>query len=274
MTDEAILDSQRHIWSLGDYSALARHLLPISEDVVAEIGISAGQRVLDIAVGDGNTSSCAARAGADVVGIDLTPAQLDLARVRLAAEGLTVELHEWNAEHLEFEDASFDAVVSSMGVIFAPDQASAAAEMARVVRPGGRIGLTAWAGAGWSTRMWAAAGDLLPPSPPGGPRSEVWGDPVEAERLLRDAGSVDIDVRQRDFTWDFPSVDEGATFLRTNGGPYVAMFAAAEARGRLADLEALFEETIALGNAATDGTCSLPAPYLVVTAVVGETRRP
>src|SRR5689334_8898927 len=118
MTDDALLDAQRRLWSLGDYAAVAKHLHTISEQLVSAVAVAPGDEVLDVAVGDGNAAILAAQAGGRVTGADLTPAQLDLARARCAAEGVDVDLREGNAEALPFPDASFDVVVSSMGLIF------------------------------------------------------------------------------------------------------------------------------------------------------------
>jgi len=268
MTDEAVLEAQRRLWAMGDYGKVARHLLPISVDLIAAAGIRSGQRVLDIAVGDGNTTISAVRAGGEVVGIDLSPAQLALAEARLAREGIEVELHEANAEALPFPDDSFDVVVSSMGVIFAPDPVAASAEMARVCRPGGKVALTAWAEGGWSRTVWEEAAAILPPPSAFGPRSEEWGDGPTAVARLAAAG-VTATAEERDFAWTFGSVAEAAAFFPAAAGPFCAMFAQAEAIGRTADVEAVLLRSIEERNRATDGTCAVPAPYQLVVGQVG-----
>lgn len=261
------------MWKLGDYDAVAPHLHPISVDLVAAAGVTPGQRVLDIGVGNGGTAVCAAAAGARVLGVDLSPAQLDRARRRLTREGVDAELLEANAEDLPFEDGEFDLVLSSMGVIFAPDHAAAAAEMARVVPPGGTVALTAWTGGGWSGTLWERAGHLLPPPPPGAPRSEAWGDPEEALGLLSAAG-ITATVERREFYWQLPSVAEGAQFFAEAAGPFVALFAAAEARGTRDQVAAALVTAMDEANQATDGTCRLPAPYLVIVGTTRETSGP
>ena len=264
MTDETILDAQRRVWSLGDYGAIARHLHPISMALAEALDIGAGDAVLDVAVGDGNTAIIAARAGATVTGVDLTPAQLELARARCAAEEVDVDLREGNAEALPFPDASFDVVVSSMGLIFAPDHVAAAAEVARVLRPGGRARITAWAGGGWSGQLWDRAAHLLPPPPPGAPRAEDWGD-AEAAVARFEAAGLEARAEERSFAWEMPSVKSCASFFETAAGPFVALFDHAAMQATTEQVRAALIEAMDEANEATDGTCRLPAPYLLVT---------
>jgi SAM-dependent methyltransferase len=263
VTDEAVLAGQRRVWSLGDYAAIARYLQPISVTLAEAVGIGPGDEVLDVAVGDGNTAILAARAGATVTGVDLTPAQLELARARCGAEGVEVDLREGNAEALPFTDAGFDVVVSSMGLIFAPDHHAAASEAARVVRPGGRVGITAWAGGGWSGTLWERAAHLLPAPPPGAPRSEEWGDAATAVGRFEAAG-LDTTAEVRPFHWELPSVAEGADFFASAAGPFVAVFEYAAALGTTEEVRAALIDVMEQANEATDGTCRLPAPYLLV----------
>ncbi len=263
MTDETILAGQRRVWSLGDYGSIARHLQPISMALAEAVGIAPGDEVLDVAVGDGNTAILAARAGATVTGVDLTPAQLDLARSRCAVEGVEVDLREGNAEALPFPDGSFDVVVSSLGLIFAPDHDAAGSEAARVVRPGGRVGITAWAGGGWSGTLWERAAHLLPTPPPGAPRSEEWGDVTTAFTRFEAAG-LDTTAEVRPFHWELPSVAEGTDFFASAAGPFVAVFEHAAAQGTAREVRAALLNAMEEANEATDGTCRLPAPYLLV----------
>lgn len=263
MTDEKVLEAQRRVWAAGDYPAIARHLRPISVETLELAGVAAGQQVLDVGVGDGNTAIEAARRGAAVTGLDISPDLLDKARRRIAAEGFHVELHEGHAEDLPFADATFDAVVSVLGVIFAPDHERAVAELARVCRPGGTVAVTAWVDVSWF-RTWRERADrLVPMAPPeGGPRPDLWGQPGEAVRRLRAAG---LDAREevRDFDWSFPTSEAAATFFLDTAAPFIAFKQAAVAAGRgdevLPELVAAMDEV----NVATDGTCRLPSPYVV-----------
>lgn len=263
MTDDRVLTAQQELWRKGDYPAVARHLQPISEETLEIVGVSPGDRLLDVGTGDGNTAVEAARRGAVVTGIDLSPDQLAKARARLAAEGLDVALHEADAQDLPLGDGRFDVVVSVLGVIFAPDPARAAAELVRVCRPGGQVAVTAWQDTGWFRAWRDRAAQLLPPDPaPGGPRPDLWGDAGEMRRRLEAAG-IDATVHERPFHWSFPSSPAAAEFFLRTASGFVAFHEAATAAGRgdevLPALVAALDEM----NEATDGTCRVASPYLV-----------
>lgn len=262
MTDEAVLDGQRHIWTIGDYPAIARRLLPISVDVVETLKIETGRRVLDVGVGDGNTAIEAARRGASVTGVDLTPAQIHKARARAVAEGLNLELYEANAEDLPLDDASFDDVVSVMGMIFAPDHRRAARELARVCRPGGQVAITAWADEGWFRAWRDRALPLIPPPPPGGPDPDAWGRLDVLRQRLTDGG-LEVEAQTRPFVWDFASVDESLEFFTTNAGPFIAFMEHVAGLGKADEARAMLREVIEETNVADDGTVRLDAPYLL-----------
>jgi SAM-dependent methyltransferase len=259
------LDAQRRMWSLGDYTAVARFLMPISEDVVETVGIGSFDRVLDVGVGSGNTAIAAARRGAEVVGVDLTPRQLELAAARAADEGVTIELHEGNAEDLPLPNGEFDVVVSVMGMIFAADHAKALAEMARVCRPGGKVVLTSWAEEGWSWAWRQRAATLLPPAAPGGPQPDAWGVPDELARRL-DAAGLDGRIHHRPLSWDFASTDDARDFFVQNVGPFIAFSEAARGMGNEEQFFAELEAVMAQTNTATNGRLVLPAPYLLAIA--------
>ena len=260
--DEQTLDAQVRVWSSGDYPVIARRLAPISIELVDAIGIQPGDRVLDVGVGNGNAAIEAARRGAQVTGIDLTPVQIQRARTRCADERIALDLRVGNAEALEVPDASFDRVLSVMGVIFAPDHGRAMAEMARVTRPGGTVALTAWAEGGWSTRWRARAAELLPEPPPGSPQPDAWGDPDELARRLAAAGLA-ATVEVRSFTWDFDTEQEALDTFVTSAGPYVQFMRTATSLGLADQAEGALREVLAETNVATDGRCRLPAPFLL-----------
>ncbi|MGH2718862.1 MAG: class I SAM-dependent methyltransferase, partial [Actinomycetota bacterium] len=233
--DEEVAEAQRQLWGLGNYPQIARQLLPISAEVVAACAIGPGDRVLDVATGTGNAAAEAARRGATVSALDVSPTQIERARERLASEGLRADLRVGNAEALDWPDASFDAVVSVMGVIFAPDHQRAAAELARVCRPGGAVAMTAWYGGGWFVKWQARAADLFPTDPasatPVGPAPDEWGDADEMRRRLEGAG-LTASVTERPFAYQFGSIDEAVQTFVTGAGPFVRMMQAAEDLGR------------------------------------------
>ncbi len=160
---QAIKSRQQKTWASGDYSAVAATIPLISEQLCDAADLRAGWRVLDVAGGSGNTALAAARCGCDVVSIDYVPSLLERARVRSIAEGLPIETIEGDAEALPVADASFDAVVSALGVMFAPDHERAAAEMLRACRPGGTIALANWTPDGFIGGLFATVGAHVPP---------------------------------------------------------------------------------------------------------------
>jgi ubiquinone/menaquinone biosynthesis C-methylase UbiE len=264
MSDRAI-DAQRRVWTIGDYPIIARHLLPISVETVEAVGIRSGDRVLDVGVGNGNAAIEAARRGATVTGIDLTPAQIERARSRSTDEGVQVDLRVGNAEKLDVPDGSFDVVLSMMGVIFAPDHARAMAEMARACRPGGTVAITTWAEGGWSSRWRSHSARLLPPPPPGSPTPDEWGDPDEVVSRFAAAG-LHATVERRSFAFRFSSEEQALeTFLATVG-PYVQFMETATSLGRADEARHELRAALAETNEASDGTCRLPAPYLLAVS--------
>ena len=156
------------LWALGDYHAVATELIaPLGPRLVAATGIGPGQHVLDIAAGTGNAAIPAARAGADVVASDITQALLDVGRRAAEAEGVDLDWRADDAQALPYDDGEFDAAISCVGVMFAPQHQAAADELVRVVRPGGRIGLISWTPTGFIGRMFATMKPYAPPPPPG-----------------------------------------------------------------------------------------------------------
>ena len=185
--DAALKAKHAAMWALGDYAAVARELIPeLGHVLVDACDIGPGQRVLDVAAGTGNVAIPAARAGAEVVASDLAPELLDIGR-RLADDaGLSLEWRRADAEALPFDDASFDVVTSSVGVMFAPHHQVAADELVRVLRPGGRLGLVAWTPAGFIGQMFATMKPYAAPPPPGAQPPPLWGDESHVRALLGD----------------------------------------------------------------------------------------
>ena len=244
MDDDEILATQRWLWSLGDYAAIARRMAPVAELTVARLELQGGERVLDVATGDGNAAVAAARAGAEVTGVDLCPEQLDLARSRMSAEGVEVTLVEGDAQALDFSDESFDAVVSSLGAMFAPDADRAARELARVCRIGGRVAVASWTDEGWMG-TWRR---LLPErlgtgSVPASP-SFAWQDPAVVRDRLHSAG-IDATTEVHELMWSFDDAAQGADFYLANSAPFVALSASLESDERRAEARRLIIELLA-----------------------------
>jgi ubiquinone/menaquinone biosynthesis C-methylase UbiE len=247
----AIKEMQRRAWSAGDYRPLGARMLPAAESLCERAGVSGGLRVLDVATGTGNAALAAARRGCDVVGVDFVPGQLEVARARAAAEGLEVRFLESDAEALPVPDASFDAVVSVFGAIFAPDQERAAAELLRACRPGGTIAM-----ANWTLDLAAFFGIVAAYAPPP-PELESplrWGTPEGIGELLGDGVST-LEHATRTIVEHYESPDAFADFYCTRFGPIVAVLETLEddARAALrADLRALGETHRSGGGVAAE----------------------
>jgi ubiquinone/menaquinone biosynthesis C-methylase UbiE len=175
------------VWSGASYERLAETFAPIHNRVVEALAIESGDRVLDVACGTGGVALRAARAGADVVGIDISADQLAKARRAAEAEGLEIQLDEGDCEALPYWDGAFDAVASAFGAIFAPDHERTASELARVCRRGGRLGLTAWPRDDWS-EVHARAGRTWPE----GEDARKWSEEVHVRQLLGDAFDLEL----------------------------------------------------------------------------------
>ncbi|MBV8416895.1 MAG: class I SAM-dependent methyltransferase, partial [Verrucomicrobia bacterium] len=169
-------DSMRAPWIAGDFGAIAREMgVPEAESFVARMELEPGARVLDVACGTGNVTIPLARRGAMVTGLDMMPHLLDEARARAAHEGLSIRFDEGFAEMLPYPDGSFDVLVSMFGIMFSPLPATVATEMARVLKPGGRLALANWTASGFGGKMSAVLGRYLPPPPEGAISPFLWG---------------------------------------------------------------------------------------------------
>lgn len=256
---DAIKDGQRAMWTAGDYPAIAQRIEAASATVVASVGVSEGDRVLDVATGSGNAALVAAALGGDVVGLDLTPKLLEVARQRAEEAELRVEFIEGDAENLPFDDASFDRVVSVFGVMFAPDQQRAADELVRVCKPGGKIGVCAWTPDGVNGRMFALMGSRMPPPPEGFMPPVLWGTEERLRQLF--AGSnADLAFERRFSTFEDESAEAWATYNEGALGPIIL---AKQALGDAwpdakKDLVALYDDA----NEADDGGFRFRAEYL------------
>jgi SAM-dependent methyltransferase len=211
-----IKQRQQAAWASGDYSAVGTRLLPTAERLCDAVDLRAGERVLDVACGNGNAALAAARRFCQVVGVDYVPALLERARQRAQAEGLEVDFQEADAEDLPFPDDTFDVVLSTCGAMFAPDQERTAAELLRVCRPGGRIGMVNWTPDSYVGELFRAIGRQLPP-PPGLRPPVLWGSEERLRELF--GPEVTIVAPRRSFLWRFPSAEHQAEFFASYYGP-------------------------------------------------------
>jgi ubiquinone/menaquinone biosynthesis C-methylase UbiE len=185
--DTELKKKHRAMWASGDYPEMVEtFLLPLGPRLVEACGIGPGQRVLDVASGTGNAAIPAAKTGADVVASDLTPELFEAGRTRASAEGAELEWVQADAENLPFEDGSFDVVMSSIGVMFAPHHQAAADEMTRVCKPGGTIGLLSWTPEGMIGALFRTMGPFMPAPPPGASPAPLWGSEDHLAELFGD----------------------------------------------------------------------------------------
>lgn len=253
----------RAAWGLGDYGALGRLLEPAAQAVIDGAAVSAGQEVLDVAAGDGNVAVLAAREGADVVASDFAPEQVEAGRRRTDAEGLDVEWVVADAEELPFDDARFDAVLSTFGVMFAPRPDVVARELFRVVRPGGTVGLAAWTPEGFQGQSFAIGRRFQPP-PEGLPASTEWGDPdLVRERLGPYASRVETELRTLPFA--FRSRDAMRSFFLEHAGPAQAAQRSMDPE-RYRAMEEVQARLVDDWNQATDGSVLIEVEYLLAVA--------
>ncbi|MFR9749830.1 class I SAM-dependent methyltransferase [Nocardia sp. 004] len=255
----------RAMWASGDYPTVAIEVIPeIGRRLVDACRIGPGQHVLDIAAGAGNAAIPAAEAGADVVASDLTPELFEAGR-RIAAErGVEVRWQEADAEALPYADAEFDAVISCLGVMFAPFHRSAAAEMVRVTKPGGAIGLINWTPTGFIGQMFATMKPFAPPPPPGASPPPLWGDEAHIRSLLGDR-VADLELRCENAVIDrFADGVEFRDFFKTYYGPAIAVYKAIAAEPE--KVARLDRELAELASRHDLGNGRMEWEYLLVTA--------
>jgi ubiquinone/menaquinone biosynthesis C-methylase UbiE len=261
---EAIKTRQQGTWSSGDYAVIGTTLQIVGESICEAVDVSAGEQVLDVAAGNGNATLAAARRGCRVTASDYVPALLERTRARAAAEGLTIDVREADAEALPFADASFDVVLSTFGVMFTPNQEQAAAELVRVCRPGGRIGLTNWTPEGFIGQMFKIVGKYAPP--PAGVRSPLqWGTEARLAELFGSNVQA-IDAQRRDFVFRYRSAEDWLDTFRTYYGPTYKAFGALDDAGQ----KAFASELLALANehnTSKTGALRVPSEYLEIVVV-------
>src|SRR5579872_5876642 len=257
----------RNTWMAGDYGRFSRYMERDAEAFYRRLHIRAGAQLLDVGCGTGQLSLIAARAGARVTGCDIASNWLVQARRSAAAEGLTIVFEEGDAEALPYGDATFDAVVSLIGAMFAPRPELVAAELTRVCRPGGLIAMANWTGTGFVGQMFKTIAKHIAPS--GMPSPVLWGDePSVRERLRKGVASVECSRHMYELSYPFSPADV-VEFFRANYGPMTRAFASigGEAQQQLRDeLTDLWSRH----NRAADGTTRVDAEYLQVVAVRGQ----
>ena len=255
----------RDTWIAGDYGQIAQSTMAGAEEFVGRLGLNPGMHVLDVACGTGNLAISAARTGAEVTGVDIAPNLVEQADARARAEGLTAKFDVGDAEAMQFEDASFDVVMSMFGSMFAPRPEVAAAEHVRVCKPGGLIAMANWTPQGFAGQVFKVIGKYVPP-PPGIVPPVMWGD-EETVRQRFSQGISDLQLTRRmvQITYPFGPVDVVEHFRRFFG-PTVKAFESLDAGGQEAlrhDLERLWTDS----NRADGDTTRVEGEYLEVRAV-------
>ncbi|MFM0175098.1 class I SAM-dependent methyltransferase [Paraburkholderia sediminicola] len=256
---------QHAAWETGNYAVVGTTLQIVGENLCEALDLRAGSRVLDVAAGNGNGTLAAARRWCDVTSTDYVASLLDAGQARARAEGLTaVQFREADAEALPYADASFDVVMSTFGVMFTPNQEKAASELARVCKPGGKIGLANWTPDSFIGEVFKTIGKYLPP-PPGLKSPALWGTRARLDELFH--GNVrSVAVTSREFTFRYRSPAHWLEVFRTYYGPINKAFAAMDDERQAAfqrDLMTLMESR----NRSGDGTLVLPSEYLEIVMV-------
>jgi len=257
----AVKTRQQGAWSSGDYATVGTTLQIVGETLCEALDLRAGQKVLDVAAGNGNVTLAAARRWCEVVSTDYVPALLERGRERAAAERLAIEFREADAEALPFADASFDAVVSTFGVMFTADQDKAAAELVRVCKPGGKIGLANWTPDGFIGQLFKTIGKYMPP-PAGVKSPALWGTGARITEFFG-AQASSIQLEQRDFVFRYRSAQHWLDVFKSYYGPLLKTFGALDPETRTALTDDLFE-LIKRFNRSGDKTMVVPSEYLEV----------
>lgn len=255
----AVKARQREVWASGDFAVIGTTLQLVGETLCEAADVRAGSHVLDVACGNGNAALAAAHRFAKVVGLDYVPALLERARERAAAERLEIDFVEGDAEQLPFPAESFDTVLSTFGVMFAPDQPRAAHELTRVVRKGGTIALASWTPEGFIGRLLSTVGKHVPP--PAGVASPIyWGHEARLRELFPDVRA--FHTRRRNFVFRYESAEHFIHVFRTFYGPTHKAFEKLDPDGQLRladDIRALIEQ---FNGPSTLKSVAIPAEYL------------
>jgi ubiquinone/menaquinone biosynthesis C-methylase UbiE len=257
----ALKARQQGAWSSGDYAVVGTTLQIVGEQLCEALDLRSGQKVLDVAAGNGNATLAAARRWCDVVSTDYVPSLLARGQSRAAAEGLSVKFEEADAEALSFADAGFDAVVSTFGVMFTPDQDKAASELLRVCKRGGKIGLANWTPDGFIGQVFKTLGKYLPP-PAGAKSPALWGTEARISEMFGPA-AASINTERRHFVFRYRSPGHFLDVFKNYYGPMLKAFAALDPTNQQ-DLRNDLLALIGRMNRAEDGTMVVPSEYLEI----------
>ena len=249
---------QQAMWASGDFAVIGTTLQIVGETICEAVDLRAGERVLDVAAGNGNATLAAARRFADVTSTDYVPALLDGGRRRAEAEGLSVRFEPADAENLPYGDASFDVILSTYGVMFAPDHQRSARELMRVCRPGGRIGLASWTPAGFLGDLFRTVAKYVPPVP-GVQSPLLWGTDAHLRTLF--PGVAKIEHTPRYFAFRYQSAEHFVDVFRTFYGPVHKAFLGLDATGQAA-LEADLLALLRRANSGGERGLVVQAEYL------------
>jgi 2-polyprenyl-3-methyl-5-hydroxy-6-metoxy-1,4-benzoquinol methylase len=257
----ALKTRQQVAWSSGNYAIVGSTLQIVGEQLCEALDLKSGSKVLDVAAGNGMMSLAAARRWCDVTSTDYVPALLDRGRARASAEGMAIAFEEADAENLPFDNNSFDTVVSTFGVMFTPNQDRAAAELMRVCRPKGKIGLANWTPEGFIGQVFKTLGKYLPP-PAGTKSPALWGTRARLTEMF-DAGASSIKVESRLFNFRYRSPAHFLEVFKTFYGPVLKAFAALEP-AKQEELHNDLHALIVRMNRSDDATMVVPSEYLEV----------
>ncbi|HEY8501161.1 MAG TPA: class I SAM-dependent methyltransferase [Solirubrobacterales bacterium] len=264
MTPSELKQKHRKMWASGDYPSMVEtFLLPLGPRLVEAAGIGPGERVLDVAAGTGNASIPAAQTGAEVVASDLTPELFDAGRTRAEAAGVELEWAEADAEDLPFEDGSFDTVISSIGVMFAPHHQDAADELVRVTRAGGKIGLLSWTPEGMIGALFRTMGPFMPPPPPGAQPPPLWGGEDHLRELFGERVELDRVERGVLEVTAFQRPEDYGEHFKQRYGPTIAARANAESEGRAEEFDRALDEFCREWNQGSDEDARFEMEYLI-----------
>lgn len=256
------------VWALGDYHRFATSTVwPLGPVLVKACGISAHQRVLDVAAGSGNVAIRAAQTGAAVVALDVTAENFDAGRRAASDAGVDLEWRQGDAQSLPFTDGEFDVVTSCFGAMFAPDHRAVASELLRVCRPGGPIGMMNFTPDGAGGDFFRLLGPYMPPPPPGAPPPLLWGSENHVRDLFGD-NVKSLKMTRHEYFEMASSSREYLELFKHTFGPMVAVFASLRGQpARAAELEAAFLQFVERWNrGGRGGRVQVPYEYLLVVA--------